>query len=612
MLERIMNMKVSTKISMIAMVIYFIGVGILFYINQRTFHESQIEAMVEKAAWFTSVADGTKNHMSNLQVEGVFNQDMLSRDLRTVLGQGGSYTDAKVFGTIPVVSGWTAAEMAAKAEGVKFNIAAFNARNPKRDPNSDPVDGVFRTEMLKSLRTSFEGGGLTTFHRVNERTNSLHFMRSIVLNETCMGCHGDPLTSPRGDGKDILGFQMENWKAGDMHGAYEIIMPLDELDAAIASQGFTNLLSMIIILILAVFAIRWLSRKGITDPLRSCVAFAEKVGQGDLEGSIAIRTDEEIGQLASSLMNMSGNLKRARENELNVQKQVQLNAEALNLAASELNGLAADLEAKSQSIVDQSNMIAAATEELSTNMSGISAASEESQTNLGTVSSATEQMSGAIGEVARSTERARSITSNAVEKVRVASSSVDELGSAAEEINAVTRTIVDIAEQTKLLALNATIEAARAGEAGKGFAVVANEVKELAKQTNTATVDINTKIEAIQRSTRNTVGEINVISKVMDEVNEIVNTIATAVEEQNVTTHEIAHNIGEATEGVGEVMKNVIQAADVSREVAGNIVQVTDHIGLIHERVEQLNNNASTLNHTANELQDMVKKFELS
>jgi methyl-accepting chemotaxis protein len=71
------------------------------------------------------------------------------------------------------------------------------------------------------------------------------------------------------------------------------------------------------------------------------------------------------------------------------------------------------------------------------------------------------------------------------------------------------------------LALNATIEAARAGEAGKGFAVVANEIKELARQTAEATLDIKQQIEGIQHSTGGTVEAIDQIGKVIDNVIDI-------------------------------------------------------------------------------------------
>lgn len=60
-----------------------------------------------------------------------------------------------------------------------------------------------------------------------------------------------------------------------------------------------------------------------------------------------------------------------------------------------------------------------------------------------------------------------------------------------ENAGSVSKTISDIAGETNMLALNATIEANAAGDKGKGFAVIAGEVKELAKQTSTATNEIN-------------------------------------------------------------------------------------------------------------------------
>ena len=52
----------------------------------------------------------------------------------------------------------------------------------------------------------------------------------------------------------------------------------------------------------------------------------------------------------------------------------------------------------------------------------------------------------------------------------------------------------EIAGRTNLLALNATIEAAQAGEAGLGFTVVAREVKTLAQQARTSSVQFRTEV----------------------------------------------------------------------------------------------------------------------
>jgi methyl-accepting chemotaxis protein len=156
------------------------------------------------------------------------------------------------------------------------------------------------------------------------------------------------------------------------------------------------------------------------------------------------------------------------------------------------------------------------------------------------------------------------VAKNAVSVAHSTNQTVTKLGESSQEIGKVIKVITSIAQQTNLLALNATIEAARAGEAGKGFAVVANEVKELAKQTASATEEIGRKIEAIQLDTKGAVGAIGEIGSIIDQINDISNSIASAVEEQTVTTNEIGRSVAEAARGTGDIARNISGVAEAA------------------------------------------------
>lgn len=46
--------------------------------------------------------------------------------------------------------------------------------------------------------------------------------RPVRLSEKdgCLYCHGNPEKSIWGNGKDILGYKMENWSDGKLHGVF--------------------------------------------------------------------------------------------------------------------------------------------------------------------------------------------------------------------------------------------------------------------------------------------------------------------------------------------------------------------------------------------------------
>jgi methyl-accepting chemotaxis protein len=246
---------------------------------------------------------------------------------------------------------------------------------------------------------------------------------------------------------------------------------------------------------------------------------------------------------------------------------VNQNAQTLASSSEELSAVAQQMSSNSEETTAQANVAAAAAEEVSK--------------NVATVATSAEEMSASTKEIAKNASDAARVATQAVRVADETNRTVSKLGDSSIEIGKVIKVITSIAQQTNLLALNATIEAARAGEAGKGFAVVANEVKELAKQTASATEEISQKIEAIQTDTKGAVTAISQIGTIINQINDIQSTIASAVEEQTATTNEIARNASEAARGSTEIAKNVAsvsQAARSTSEGAANSLMASSEL----------------------------------
>lgn len=342
----------------------------------------------------------------------------------------------------------------------------------------------------------------------------------------------------------------------------------------------------------------------ITKPLFKGVDLAEAMSQGDLTKTMDVNQKDEIGVLAKSLNEMAGNLRRMFGD-------IKQDVTTLDESSTQLAAISNQMSAGAESTASRASLVATAAEEMSSNQSSIAAAMEQASVNINMVASATEEMSSTISEISRNSSKAKEITTLAVNYSLKASNRVNELGKAANDINKVTEVITEISEQTNLLALNATIEAARAGEAGKGFAVVANEIKDLAKQTAAATLDIKNKIQGVQEATGVTVKEINDIGTVISDVDNIVATIAAAVEEQTATTNEISKNVQEASQGISEVNENVAQSSTVAAEIASDIVTVNNSATEMTQASNQVNVSAKELAKIAEKLQLMMTKFKI-
>ena len=334
------------------------------------------------------------------------------------------------------------------------------------------------------------------------------------------------------------------------------------------------------------------------------VMIARHVADGDLTQDIKVTGRDEIGILLGAMKTMVTKLREMFTGIAN-------GVETLSSSSTELSAISQQMAANSEQSAGNSANVAAASEQMSTNMNNVAAASEQASQNIGIVASAAEEMSSTIDEIAQNTEKGRAISSDAVSQTTSASRKMEQLGNAAKTVGQVTETITEISEQTNLLALNATIEAARAGEAGKGFAVVANEIKELAKQTAEATLQIREQIGAIQDSTLSTVGEIQQVTDTINHVNEVVGNIASSIEEQSIATKEIAGNVSQASQGIQEVTENVTQASSVSSNIAREIAEVNNSAQEITNASSQVHVSAEQLSDLSERLKVMVSAFKL-
>ncbi|MEM9445137.1 MAG: methyl-accepting chemotaxis protein [Verrucomicrobiota bacterium] len=326
-------------------------------------------------------------------------------------------------------------------------------------------------------------------------------------------------------------------------------------------------------------------RKILADPANLPLNAKIKLGPETLDLNVSAVLDNK-GNYVGPMVTWS-----VITDKLILEKRKQEMAEGLRETLNTVSNNAQSLASASEELSSTSQHMKSNAEETANQANVVSISSDEVSKNVATVAASAEEMSVSVSEIAKNATDAAKVATQAVAVANETNKTVNKLGESSIEIGKVIKVITSIAQQTNLLALNATIEAARAGEAGKGFAVVANEVKELAKQTATATEDISGKIGTIQSDTQGAVEAINQIGSIINQINDIQNTIASAVEEQTATTNEIARNASEAAKGSEDINKNIAsvsEAAQSTQEGAGSTLKAAKELAQLSEELNRV------------------------
>jgi methyl-accepting chemotaxis protein len=195
--------------------------------------------------------------------------------------------------------------------------------------------------------------------------------------------------------------------------------------------------------------------RGITGPLRACLAVTERIADGDLGVEVVVDRKDELGRLLDAMRRM---------------------VERLRAVVGEVQGAA-------DSVASGSRHVDAAAQQTSDGTSQQAASTEEA-------SSIVEAMNAAIRASAESAAQTESIALRSALHAKESGEAVQAAVAAMKHIAEKIGIVEELAYQTNLLALNAAIEAARAGEHGRGFAVVAAEVRRLAERSRDAAKEI--------------------------------------------------------------------------------------------------------------------------
>lgn len=288
------------------------------------------------------------------------------------------------------------------------------------------------------------------------------------------------------------------------------------------------------------------------DPADVNAAMA-RVAQGDL--SDPVRTaPNDVTSLMAQLRQMQSSLAGA------VQR-VRQGAEQVAMASAEIaqgNNHLSGLTEQQASVLQQT---AATMEQLGSTVKNNSDHAVQANSLARSATEVASQGGAAVGDV--------------VKTMRGITESSKRIGEIISLIDA-------IAFQTNILALNAAVEAARAGEAGRGFAVVAGEVRQLAKRSAEAAMEIKELIQANVDRIEHGSGLVEKAGVTMKDVvrsiqivGSVVEQISSASVEQSTGVTQVSQAVSgmdEATQRNAALVEQTAAAADSLRQQAQDLL----------------------------------------
>lgn len=361
---------------------------------------------------------------------------------------------------------------------------------------------------------------------------------------------------------------------------------LDEIQAqgqASRQEARTLMISLFAFaLVLGILVTRIISNQ-LTAAVMTLMEGTLRIGRGDLTTRVDLKSNDELGDLATAFNKMTDNLSAMSKDVISA-------TNSINSVVNELRATVAEQGAALQQQAASVSETVATVDEMSRSSAQVSETANQVLESASRAAETSRQGRTAIDMSVKGMHDVR-------EQVQNIATTILELSDKTQQIGAIIATVDDFAEQSSLLALNASIEAARAGEDGKAFGVVAGEVKNLAEQSQRATEKVRGILNDIQRATHTAVMVTEEGSKRVDRgvdlvgsAGEIIQALARAIEESGDSAKQIASASRQQTNGVEQITVAVsgidqfsrqnLEAIRQTEETAEALVRVAEELKL--------------------------------
>ncbi|WP_219597640.1 methyl-accepting chemotaxis protein [Aeromonas salmonicida] len=347
-----------------------------------------------------------------------------------------------------------------------------------------------------------------------------------------------------------------------------------------------------LVTLIFVVLVAWYLTQQIKQPVNKLLELVGKVAAGDLAANLDLKwfNNDELGKLAKGFGEMQGNLR-------NLVSEVSGSVVQLSSAAEEISAVARQSASNMNNQQHELNQLATAMNEMQATVQEVSRNTSDAASAATQVSSSAELGANTVNDSIKRIEQ----VAGAIESTAVV---IRQLGDDSRNIGMVLEVIRGIAEQTNLLALNAAIEAARAGEQGRGFAVVADEVRTLAKRTQDSTSQINTIIAELQQRAEQA-------GTTMQQSQEMMNSTVSTAREAGLSISEISNSVESISHMNIQIATATEEQGAVSEELNRNVVNISHSSEEVAAGATQMAQACNDLNHLANQLQEMVRRFRV-